>query len=98
MLFNRFWILISFRQGCQIDIKSAFYNHPKEKLNINTNEYDVMKLFYGIIKNIKSLRREHTKGTVKNLLYTEKGNSIYGNVVRGISNKRVFLFFNWKKF
>lgn len=38
----------------------------------------------------KEIRRGFPKGTINNLLYKEMGNSIYGNVVRGISNKKEF--------
>jgi hypothetical protein len=48
------------------------------------------KPFYGVIKDLQTLRREHPKKSLKNLLYKEMSNSIYGNVVMGISNKRVF--------
>lgn len=49
-----------------------------------------MKPFHAIIKNIKAKRGEYPKGTVNNLIYKEMGNSIYGNVVRGLSNKKNF--------
>ena len=78
------------RQGCVFDIKSAFYIEPKTKLNVVKNKYELIKPFYGIIKNIQALRRVHKKGTINNLLYKEMGNSIYGNVVRGMSNKKSF--------
>jgi hypothetical protein len=41
-------------------------------------------------KNIQKYRRAYTKGTVNNKLYKEMGNSIYGNVVIGMSNKLTF--------
>jgi hypothetical protein len=37
------WPLAALRQDCKIDINSAFYRHPKEKLNINSNKYDLIK-------------------------------------------------------
>jgi hypothetical protein len=45
--------LVALRQGCKIDINSAFYRHPKEKLNINTNKYDLIKPFNASIKDIQ---------------------------------------------
>jgi len=42
----------------------------------------VLKPFYTIIKDLQALRLEYPKGHVKNMLYKEIGNSIYGNVVR----------------
>ena len=35
-------------------------------------------------------RREYPKGTISNWMYKEIGNSIYGSVVRGMSNKLNF--------
>jgi hypothetical protein len=52
--------------------------------------YPLQKPFYEIIKEIQRLRGEHPKGSIQNLLYKEVGNSIYGNVVRGMSNKKSF--------
>jgi hypothetical protein len=49
-----------------------------------------MRPFFAIFKDIQALRRQYKKGTVNNSLYKEMGNSIYGNVVRGISNKKTF--------
>lgn len=46
--------------------------------------------FHNIIKELQGRRNEHPKGTFKNLLYKEIGNTIYGNVVRGMSNKKSF--------
>lgn len=50
----------------------------------------VIKPFHSIIKDIQRLRREYPKGSINNLLFKEMGNSIYGNVVRGMSNKKSF--------
>jgi hypothetical protein len=55
-----------------------------------TKEPTPMKPFYEIFKNIQGKRREFPKGTINNLLYKEMGNSIYGNVVRGMSDKKSF--------
>ncbi len=46
------------------------------------------KPFYEIIKEIQAKRREFPKGSVKNLLYKEIGNSIYGNTVTGMADKK----------
>lgn len=87
-----YWLAL--RQGCKFSIKSAFYIQPKEKTKFNniTKEKEVypMKPFHAIIKDVQSKRREHPKGTVLNMLYKEMGNGIYGNVVRGMSNKKNF--------
>jgi hypothetical protein len=82
------------QQGCVFEIKSAFYINPKTKSQFDpkTEKYvDVeMKPFHGIIKDIQAKRREYSKGTIDNLFYKEMGNSIYGNVVRGMSNKKSY--------
>lgn len=78
------------RQGCEFRIKSVFYIHAKEKYNVKSNKYELIKPFYQIIKDLQKLRREYPKGSINNLLYKEMGNSIYGNVVRGMSNKMSF--------
>jgi hypothetical protein len=49
-----------------------------------------MKPFSAIINNLQSLRRLYPKGTVNNMLYKELGNGIYGNIVKGLSNKKEF--------
>ena len=84
-------------------MKSAFYIPPTEKPNIkkknekekekendNDKKVEYIQPFLAIIIEIKRLRRENPKGTIMNMLYKEMGNSIYGNVVRGLSNKKSF--------
>ena len=46
--------------------------------------------YYDIIQKIQALRRKYVKGTLQNYLYKEIGNSIYGNIVRGISTKKLY--------
>jgi hypothetical protein len=87
-----YWLAL--RQGCEMNIKSAFYIHPKTK-NVKckiTKEYTLenVKPFHNILKDLQSKRREFPKGTVENALYKEIGNGIYGNLVRGMSNKKSF--------
>lgn len=84
--------LLAKNQGCEIHVKSAFYIPPRKKtLNVGGVSVDTyLKPFYEIINKIQEKRREHPKGHILNLLYKEMGNSIYGNVVRGISNKKRF--------
>lgn len=43
--------------------------------------------FADCIKELQFLRNQHPKGSIKNLLYKEIGNSLYGLTVRGINNK-----------
>ena len=47
---------------------------------------------------LQKLRKYNPKGTILNLLYKEMGNSIYGNVVRVISNKKSFDTLTCKSF
>ena len=84
--------LLAKHQGCVFDIKSVFYIKPKEKISNKNGKVlvELIKPFNAIIKNIQSLRRKYVKGTLQNTLYKEMGNSIYGNVVRGISSKKSF--------
>lgn len=78
------------RQGATFTIKNAFYIAPKTTVDYHTNDPTNIKPFYNILKNIQTLRREYKKGTVLNAMYKEIGNGIYGNVCRGMSNKKVF--------
>ena len=84
--------LLAKNQKCCIEIKSAFYIPPTEikterrGMNITLTT----KPFYSLIKSLQMKRREYPKGHIMNSLYKEMANSIYGNVVRGISNKLSF--------
>lgn len=55
-----------------------------------SSEYNDQKPFASVVKIVQDQRREHPKGTISNLMYKEIGNSIYGSVVRGISNKKKY--------
>jgi hypothetical protein len=78
------------RQNCTIDIKTAYYIPPTEKETklLHIRVKTVVKPFMEIIQELQSKRREYPKGHVLNALYKELYNSIYGNVVRGMSNKK----------
>lgn len=91
--------LLAKRQGCIIDINSVFYIFtflPKKiqwlrkRKKRGKERMKKYKPFHTIIKDIQRLRREHPKGIINNLLYKEMGNSIYANVVWGLSNKKSF--------
>lgn len=82
--------ILALKQGVKFTFKSAFYIHPKVKLDPVKNEVVYMKPFHGIINKLQSMRREFPKGTVNNMLYKELGNGIYGNLVKGLSNKKEF--------
>lgn len=49
--------LLAKKQVATFFIKSAFYIHPKEKLNKNTNETETIKPFHNILKSIQEKRR-----------------------------------------
>ena len=76
--------LLAKSQKCRLKI-SDIYCTP-----FKTSEYNNPKPFSSILNIVQEKRREHMKGTISNLMYKEIGNSIYGSVVRGISNKRKF--------
>lgn len=84
--------LLAKQQKCVVTIKSAFYipstyrekSFGKVVVNIPVTP------FAEIIQYLQDKRRETPKGHVLNALYKELTNSIYGNVVRGIADKRSF--------
>jgi hypothetical protein len=82
--------LLAKRQGAKFDIKSAFYIPPKEQLDGISGKKTILKPFYPLFKDIQAKRREFPKGHFLNAMYKEIGNGIYGNVCRGMSNKKVF--------
>jgi hypothetical protein len=77
--------LLAKAQGCNFVFRDLFLI-PFKKLT----ETKEIKPFNLILKQIQEKRREYPKGTINNLMYKEIGNSIYGSVVRGISNKRKY--------
>jgi len=88
--------LLARNQNCEINIKSAYYIPPTETTKyknvglINVPITRTIQPFHDILKELQSKRREHPKGHFMNMLYKELVNSIYGNVVRGMSNKKYF--------
>jgi len=86
--------LLAKQQECVFNMKSAFYIEPKTKSVFNHKNKEFYKVeikpFQHIINDIQGKRRIHPKGTVDNALYKEMGNSIYGNIVRGMSDKKTF--------
>lgn len=67
----------------QFDNKEASESESKDQ---KAREF-VNHPFLKVLNDVQKHRREHPKGTIENLLYKEMGNSIYGQVVRGINNK-----------
>lgn len=84
--------LLARNQKCEFVFKSAFYIPP------STNEKELggvriktpVQPFFDVIKELQSKRREFSKSHMMNSLYKDLANSIYGNVVRGMSNKKSF--------
>jgi hypothetical protein len=72
--------ILAIKQGASINIDECFY------IPFSTKK----KPFGRIIKDLQSLRKQYAKGTISNLIYKEMGNSIYGSVVKGMSDKRRF--------
>ena len=74
--------LLAESQNCEMIIEEV-YSIPFSKSSESSP-------FKDIIHEIQSKRREHPKGSIANLMYKEIGNSIYGSIVRGVSNKRKY--------
>ena len=76
--------ILASSQKCQFKISEIYYTPFK------TSDFKEIKPFKTIVNLVQERRREHSKGTISNMIYKEIGNSIYGSVVRGIGNKRKF--------
>lgn len=82
--------LLAKEQGCKFkifDIFSIPFKLPTKDKDLIIPSY---KPFLSTIKELQSSRAEHAKGSINNLIYKELGNSLYGLVVKGISNKMKF--------
>lgn len=68
--------------------------NDKIVINYNDGDYDygflINQPFFEVIKNLQSKRAKYPPKTINNLLYKELGNSIYGLIAKGISNKMKF--------
>ena len=82
--------ILARNQGCEFKPKLAFHIADKKEFSKSDKEYISLKPFKEIIKELQRLRKLYPKKTVNNLTYKEIGNSIYGNVVRGMNNKLTF--------
>jgi hypothetical protein len=81
--------ILAQKQKCVFEIKSAFFIPAKERL-VKSRVGSAMlpiKPFRAIIQTLQLKRSEYPKGHIMNSLYKDLANSIYGNVVRGMSNK-----------
>jgi hypothetical protein len=79
--------LLALKQGCKFVFKTINFIPFKESSESSAIDKVFVKPFENIIKLVQEKRREYPKGSISNLMYKEIGNSIYGSVVRGISNK-----------
>lgn len=77
--------LLAKSQGCNMHFHDIFLIAFK----VYEDSMEI-KPFNSILRTVQEQRREHAKGTISNLMYKEIGNSIYGSVVRGLSNKMKF--------
>jgi hypothetical protein len=86
--------LLARSQECDVKIKTAYFipaTTREKHLNLlKMSVKVVVQPFQEIIQQLQKTRREYPKGHVMNALYKELTNSIYGNVVRGMSNKKTF--------
>lgn len=78
--------LVALNQGAEFSLDTVLIIPFSRNLE---NEI-IDRPFQSIIKEIQTKRREYPKGHILNLLHKEMGNSIYGNLVRGMSNKKRF--------
>jgi hypothetical protein len=82
--------MLAKNQGCTFNkIKEAFII-PFERVKEDKDFEIVNHPFKVIVTDLLAKRKKYPKGTLGNLMEKEKVNSIYGNIVRGISNKKKF--------
>ncbi|KAI1495403.1 hypothetical protein F5X99DRAFT_155430 [Biscogniauxia marginata] len=84
--------LVARNQGCEFtEIKDIFLIPFERIVNPDTKTVLVVNQpFAKIIETLQVERGKYPKRSLGNLMEKEKGNSIYGNVVRGMSNKKKF--------
>lgn len=87
--------LLAREQGCKFtNIEDIFLIPFARRLVMKENgEFEEVlrqQPFRDIIITLQGERSKHPKNTLGNLMEKEKANSIYGNVVRGMSNKKKF--------
>ena len=76
--------LLARAQGCKVKELEIHL------IPFSQNRLRDIKPFETILHKILEQRREYPKKSINNLMYKELGNSIYGSVVRGLSDKRKF--------
>lgn len=82
--------LVARNIGCKFSISDIYFIPFKtNKLAKGEKGENLLSYqpFKDCIKELQALRREHPKGSVDNLIYKAIGNSLYGLITKGISNK-----------
>lgn len=79
--------LLAKEQGCEFKNIKDIFMIPFET---DSEGGVINQPFREIIKELQNRRIQYPKKSLGNLMEKEKGNSIYGNVVRGTSNKKKF--------
>lgn len=83
--------ILARNQSCVINITEIYRVPFKQRFDKETNAKSYIDLpFRGVIEELQAKRRESPKGTIGNAMYKDMANSIYGAVVRGMSDKRKF--------
>jgi len=80
-------------QGCKFYNTRDIFVIPFERKYAGEEDKTgtlVNQPFKDIVKFLQNERLKYPKGSIGNLLYKEKANSLYGNIVRGMSNKMKF--------
>jgi hypothetical protein len=78
--------LLAKSQKCNFQLHDRIYT-PFKRLEDST---EIKPFRQKILQQVQEQRREYPKGSISILMYKEIGTSIYGSVVRGLSNKRNF--------
>jgi len=81
--------LLAKAQDCNFEI-DEIYTIPFFEKNKSETVSDYLYPFKEIISEIQSKKKKHLKDTIANLMYKEIGNSIYGSVVYGMSDKKKY--------
>lgn len=90
--------LVAKSMGCVMDVKDGcitpfdFYNKDEDNINSVNDTYlnGYLTPFRNVVKELQRKRREFPKDSFYNLMYKEIGNSIYGQIAMGLSNKKSF--------
>jgi hypothetical protein len=81
--------LAASKMGCVFEKVRAIKIPFSEREEVGTGK-GMFHPFLHLIKDLQSNRREYPKGSFLNLMYKEIGNSIYGQIAKGIGRKSTF--------